>query len=369
MFKKILFHKELSPKKKMKNSLLYLSRVRGAKKAWDKRYDRVLAANKKYSTPCESQVESDHEKLWSDFRRKADLTTLRVSKNISGVSNPKIIPEDIYVADIEPTLITDKSVDYISIKSFYNRWFPEGIFPKDLFHRIDGQYLDRNLEVSNYNELQRLAKQITYPVILKPNKDTYGGMDINIVNNAEELLSLANKRKNFVVQEKIKQHDFFEKFHPKSLNTIKLFLYKSVKNDQLHILSMALRMGKNGSLDNESAGGVSTFIRDDDSLNGYAVDKLGTKYLEHPNTGAPFDCKIPDLDRLRTLARKIGNKVFFARVFALDACYDNEGNWRIIELNTYGQSIRFAQYGGQPFFGEFTDEVIEHCKENHWALN
>jgi hypothetical protein len=41
----------------------------------------------------------------------------------------------------------------------------------------------------------------------------------------------------------------------------------------------------------------------------------------------------------------------------------------MLEINTKGHSIRFSQYHGYPFFGEFTDEVIEYCKENHWALN
>lgn len=369
MIKRILTNQDLSIKRRLKNTLLYLSRVRGAKKSWNKRHKSVLSVNPAYDKPCNSQTENEHKKLWSDFRNKPDVTTLRISKNISGVSNPRIIPEDIYRADVEPTLITDKSVDYLGIKSFYNQWFSSGVFPRDIFHCIDGQYLNADLNMSSYEEFKSRAGRIEYPVILKPNKDTYGGMDINIVKSAEELLHLAKQRKNFIVQNKIEQHNFFNELYSKSLNTIKVFLYRSVNDNKLHILSMALRMGKDGSLDNEAAGGINTFINDDGTLNGYAIDKYGNKHMQHPNTKLTFDFKIPDFEKLKTLSLKIGNKVFYTRIFALDACYDKNGNWRIIELNTYGQSIRFSQYGGQPFFGKFTDEVIEHCTKNHWALN
>ncbi|WP_441000604.1 sugar-transfer associated ATP-grasp domain-containing protein [Fodinibius sp. SL11] len=364
----ILISKDLSNKKKLKNLLYYYARIRGAKKSWNRRHDSVITGNDHYKKPCDPVIENKHKQLWSLFRNKPDLTTLRISNNISGGTNPKIIPEDIYVADVEPSLITDKSVDYIGIKSFYNRWFPTGIFPKDLLHRIDGQYMNKDLEKINIAELEKKAKLIDYPVILKPNKDSYGGMDINIINSAEELLTLATERENFVIQEKIEQHDFFNRLYPNSLNTIKVFLYRSVKDDELHILSMALRMGKDGSLDNEAAGGINTLIRDDGFLNGYAVDKHGTRYREHPNTKIKFDCEIPEIEELKKLSIKIGSKVFYSRIFALDACLDKIGNWRIIELNTYGQSIRFLQYGGKPFFGKFTEEVIDYCKSNHWAL-
>lgn len=368
MLKKIIKNKSIILRERLKNSLYYFNRVKGAKKSWDRRHQRIIAENKNYYNPCDPQIESEHQELWSVFRKKPDVTTLRISSNISGTSDARIIPEDIYVADVEPSLIIDKSVDYIGIKSFYNKWFPNGIFPKDLFHRIDGQFFNAELKATCEEDLLKMAKNFKYPVVLKPNKDSYGGNDINIINNYKSLLDSVKNRSNFVVQEKIEQHEFFERLYPQSLNTIKVFLYRSVKDDKLYILSMALRMGKDGSLDNEAAGGINTFIHFDGSLNGYAVDKSGKKYLEHPNSGIKFDSKIPNIEELRSLSLKIGSEVFFTRIFALDACYDRTGKWRIIELNTYGQSIRFSQYGGQPFFGDFTNEVIEFTLNNHWAL-
>lgn len=367
--KNIITNTKLSTRRKCKSLLQYYNRKRGAAKSWENRHGKVFELHPEYRNPCDQEVELEHQSRWGAFRSKVDMSTLRICSRLSGNADARNIPEDIYVADVEPTLIMDRSVDYIGIKSFYNKWFPKGIFPEDLFHKVDGRYLTSNLENSDYDYLKKKSEQLDYPVILKPNKDSYGGMDINIVQNRDELLKLVEKRQNFVLQKKIEQHDFFNKLYPNSLNTVKVFLYRSVNDDKLHILSMALRMGKDGSLDNEAAGGINTFVKQDGQLNGYAIDKNGKKYWEHPNTHIKFDCKLPDLESLRSLSLLVGGKVFYTRIFALDACYDKEGNWRIIEVNTYGQSIRFSQYGGQPFFGEFTDEVISHCRQNHWALN
>ena len=356
-------------KLKLKKLTRYLARIRGAKKSWDKRHKSVLSAHPEYKKPCDPVIEKEHQILWGPFRRSCDLTTLRICKNISGIADPRYIPEDVFVSDIEPTLITDTTVDYIGIKSFYNRWFEKGIFPTDIFHRVDGQYLDSALNTIQYEDVEKIVKVVDYPVVIKPNKDTYGGKNVEFPGSSEQLLKLAEDRYDYVVQKMIKQHDIFEQLNKGGINTVKVFVYRSVKDNEVHVLSMALRMGIGGSLDNETAGGVVTYIRDDGTLNGYAVDKFGTKYSEHPDSKLPFNFELPDYNDLKLLAKKIGEKVFYTRIMGLDACYDEKGNWRILEVNTSGLPIRFAQYGGALFFGEFTREVIDYCKKNHWALN
>ena len=368
MIKDIFLNSKVPFKRRIKNSILYLNKRRGVQNSWNKRHDNVLSVNPEYKNSLRNNIEYDHNKLWSKFRKNVDNTTLRISGNISNKPDPKIVPEDIYLVDLEPSLKSDKSSDFIGNKSFYNKWFLKGIFPKDLFHRVDGQFLKANLNPSNYDEFLKFANSTDFPIILKPNRDTYGGADINFVTDTKQLIELAESRQDFVVQEIVKQNEYFDKFNDYGLNTVKVFLYRSVVNDELHVLSMSLRMGKDNSLDNEAAGGINCFIDKNGYLNEFAIDKYGNKYYEHPNTKKKFNGKIPDFKELTELSLQIGSKVFLTRIIGLDACYDQLGNWRIIEVNTFSQSIRFSQYAGQPFFGEFTDEVIDYCVKNHWAL-
>ncbi|WP_310682294.1 sugar-transfer associated ATP-grasp domain-containing protein [Aliifodinibius sp. S!AR15-10] len=293
---------------------------------------------------------------------------MRIAANISGKADPRIVPEEIFVADIEPNL-TDLSVSLLSHKSFYNRWYPVGNFPADLLHIIDGHWYDSNFNRLEFKQFLDNAAQISYPVAVKPNSSSYGGNGIYFAKDVDELKSYCHNKDNCIIQEKVEQHPFFASFHPSSLNTIRVYLYRSVKDHRLHILSMDLTVGRSGlNVNNETAGGIYSGITDEGYLVGYAVDKYGTRYERHPDTGETFDKAIPDIEGLKSFSLAVGEKILPITVIGLDLFYDKAGQWRMMEINTQSHSIRSAQYFGKPFFGEFTDEVIAYCQKNHWTL-
>lgn len=369
VYHNLLANKQLSPKGKAKRFAYYYARRKGAEKSWSNRHRKLFSLHQSYKKQCDASVELEHQSLWSPFRQKVDMSTLRICRNISGLADARIIPEDIFVSDIEPVLTTDEICHFQSHKSFYNRWFQEGIFPKDYLHRINGQYLDAGLNPLDFEDFKEVAQKLSYPVVMKPNRDSFGGKNVFFVKSSQELLKLSSQSPDFVIQEQIKQHGFFKKFNPVGLNTIRVYVYKSVSDGQLHVINMALRMGKGGSLDNETSGGIHTLIRANGYMNDYAVDKYGERFTNHPDTGYAFNYQIPAYEELKSMAEKVAEQVFFTRIIGLDVCFDESGCWRVIEINTKGHTIRFSQYGGQPFFGKFTEEVIDYCRLNHWTLN
>ena len=368
MYRRIFSNKYLSLKERIKRIITYYLTRRGATIQWKKRYKKVFEQNPDYKLRAESSVEKSHALYWKSFRNHINYSTIRVCKNISGISDPKYIPEEIFKTDIEPTLNNTPHVEFLTYKSFYNHWFPDIVFPRDYFHNVDGTWLDHHLNPVSFPDLEIIASNLDYPVVMKPNRDSYGGKNIFFPGDFDELMKLVEKRKNFLVQEKINQHSFFEQFNPHGLNTIRVNIYRSVKDNNLHVINVAMRMGVGGSLDNESAGGIVVLVRKNGHLNGFAVDKYGKKFAKHPDTKVNLDQKIPDFEGLNSKAIEIARKILYARVLCLDLCYDSEGRWRVIELNIFGATIRFAQYHGEPFFGEFTDEVFDYCLRNHWAL-
>jgi hypothetical protein len=369
MYRKILSNKTLPFRERIKRLLAYISKRRGANITWGKSFNKIFDLHPDYKIPADKLTEKEHKSYWSFFNKRTNISTLRVCKNISGVANSKFIPEEIFFADIEPTLNHTLEIEYLAFKSFYNRWFPGNIFPYAFFHKVDGEWLDHDLNPISFSEVQSLAKTLEYPVVMKPSRDSYGGEGVLFPLNADNLIAFAENKKNFVVQEKIKQHPFFAQFHEFSLNTIRVHVYRSVIDNKLHIINAALRVGLGGnSLDNVTAGGIATVINNDGYLNGFAVDKYGKKYYKHPDTGLDFNKKIPDLDRLKEISVSIAHKIFYARLVGLDMCYDSESRWRMIEINAFEGTIRAAQYYGNLFFGEFSDEVYNYCRINHWAL-
>ncbi len=356
-----------SIKERVKNAFSYSMKSRGAKKAWRKRHAIVFDKYPEYKRAASRAKEKQHRDYWSHFRGNFSPDTFRICEAISGNADPKIIPEEIFQADIEPSLNRIPEAHYLGNKSLYNRWFPKGIFPKDYLHNIDGELLDGNYSIVKPEKLKEFAAQFNYPVILKPNMDSWGGNDIQFVDNSDELVLKIKEKKNYIVQEKIQQHETQSRLHPPSLNTVRVYLYKSVTDNKTHIVNIAQRMGNGGALDNVASGGLISLVREDGRLHGYALDRYGHKFKTHPVTGLSFTQALPEFEAMKGLAVEVGARLFQLRVVGLDLCYDSSGTWRIIEINTKGHSIRFAQYPGYPFFGEFTDEVVEYCKTNHWT--
>ena len=365
---RILLNSSLSLKERFKILIKYFLIRRGARILWERRFANVFRLHPNYGTPADKYVEKAHRLYWRPFRRRVSLSTLRVCKNITGVADPEFIPEEIFISDIEPNLNQTSSVEYLTYKSLYNHWFPDNLFPRDYFHNIDGEWLDHKLDPVSFSDIKSIAKNLNYPVVLKPNRNSYGGKDVYFPENKDELIRMIENKDNLIVQEKIKQNSFFNQFNHYGLNTVRVNIYRSVTDNRLHIVNMALRMGVGGSLDNLSAGGIATMIRKDGFLNGFAVDKYGKKYTVQPDTGANLDHKIPAFEELKNTSLKIAGKIFYSRLISLDLCYDSEEKWRAIEVNINCTTTRFAQYHGKKFFDEFTDEVIQYCLKNHWSL-
>ena len=368
MYRNIALSKKLSWKEKIKNTLAYFFRRRGARILWNAEWGRVHKITPAYNTAADKQVEKEHVQYWQAFRKKVNPSSMRMGYNIAGIADPKIIPEEVFMSDIEPTLNRTASSVYLSYKSIYNSWFGEGVFPKDYIHNVDGDWLDHRLKSIPFDQVRSIARGLNYPVVMKPNRDSFGGSDVFFPKSSQELEKLMEGRSDFLVQEKLSQHEFFTKFNTHGINSMRVNIYRSVADNQLHVINMAFRMGVGGSLDNLTSGGIGVMVRKDGTMDGFALDGKGRKFPEHPDTGMTFDHKIPDFEQLKDTALKVAEKILYARIICLDMCYDAEGKWRMIEVNLSGTTLMFAHYHGIPFFEQYTDEVRDYCIKEHWTL-
>ncbi len=337
---------------------------------WRHRHGKVFRAHPEYRRACPPEIEAAHSAIWKPLRPNHSLDTLRICYNISGLADPRVAPEEVFVSEIEHCLNRHPAISYIANKSFYDRWFDRGVFPEVYLHNIDGDIYDASYRRIDGRQVRSLIQGLSYPVVMKPNMDSFGGKDICFIQSAEELASRIARAANFVVQERIRQSPVISRFCDSvGLNTFRVCLYRSVSTGEVHPLSVAMRMGKGGSLDNETAGGVVCYCHPDGRFNAYAVDKYGGKFNTHPDTGVAFSSAgdVPDFDKMLNLARDVAQDVYLARLMGLDLCLDADGRWRLIEINLRAQTIRFSQYAGVPFFGDFTDEVVEYClKHPEW---
>ena len=310
----------------------------------------------------------EYKEYWGKISNRVETKTLQISYSISGSYNKNIIPENIFFTHIELTLNRSPNLHFLQNKSIYESWYKKSanLFPKCFLHKMDNVIYNNNLEIIDINAQKRIINCLEYPVVIKPNVDSSGGKNVYFVKDKNELLEKMNFLNSFVVQEQIIQSDMLNEFYY-NLNTVRVCLYKSVNDNKFYIINSALRLGKDGSLDNVGDGGMSCSINENGFLNKYAVDYFGKKYYKHPNTLKDFGSQLPFYNEMCSEALKVCDSIINGRIVSLDMCLDNMNNWRIVEVNLLGNTIRFAQNAGVPFFGKFTDEVIEFCIDNHWV--
>jgi len=315
------------------------------------------------------QERAEYKRFWRSFGCLVETDTVSKCRAISGVFCIEIIPEDVFSADIEPSLNPVKDSTFLQNKNIYHRWFRSGNFPNAYLHKINGQYYDPNLRRLGNIEEHLLSGSVPEKGVLKVSYASSGGAGVQFISSLEQLESAAQGESNLVYEERIDQHRDLSQIYSDGINTVRVCVYRSVANGSLHVLNLSLRMGKDGSLDNETAGGIVCSVDECGRLNKFAVDKHGIKFFAHPNTGFLFrGFDLPNFEECKECALEVFSELPHSHLASLDLCYDKEGKWRVIEVNLDDQTIRFAQYAGKPFFGPFTDEVRSWVLQNHWAF-
>ncbi len=354
--------------KRVKGLGAYARARRGARVAWAWRFKQVFSSNPQLRAEPPGELLKQHMAVWSGFRRKVNLSDLKICANGNDHCDPRIVPEEIFVADIEPTLNGRTDLSLLANKSLYYKLYDPTPFPKAFFHQIYGRRYDAEFSPMDRRDLDGLLSALPYPVLSKPSRGTAGGVGVSISQNPEQLRAQMAQYPDLVIQEIIQQDAFFRRFNHHGLNTIRVNLYRSVSDDSLKFLNCALRMGVGGSLDNETDGGIVCHIDSEGYLTGTARDKFAVPFKCHPDTKLQFLEAIPHFTEMKELALETGEQIPYGRLFSLDLCLDDSGHWRIIEINMHGQTIRFSQYAGIPFFGGHTEEVIEYCHDSHWCI-
>lgn len=302
----------------------------------------------------------EYIKKWSVLGSKVEVKTFLLCYNLSGIIDYNIIPENFFSAIIEPHLnkYKGKQLSFLAVKNIYSKWFENNkVFPKTYFNKIDGIYYDHQLEIIDDIDIYLEKCDLVYPLICKPSLGEAGGVGVKILKDLQDIKSHLNCYENLVFQEKIKQNEIFEKINP-GMNSIRTCLYRTV-NGKFKVLNNSIRFGVDGGMDNLTAGGLVCSINDDGTLNEYAVKKYCEKFLYHPNSNIKFsEITIPSYNKLSEVAENIANQIPLCNLVSLDMCLDSNNQWRCLEINLTSQTIRFSQYAGKSFLGEYTDEVI-----------
>lgn len=312
----------------------------------------------------------------------------RISKYVSPIDyrlfshfigeNPNIVPEYVLHNIIEPIFLPREYQQFYNDKNMYDKLLPKEFLAESLFRCIDGICCDGAYHVLNsYDDKSLVELCGKYDrIIIKPTRDTGNGSRILLYQKKEErFLPIEHEQEfsirnltayyegNFVIQECLMQSLFTEQFNPTSVNTFRVFTYKSIKTNKVHVLGIVFRIGKENSfVDNNHAGGKYIGILHDGSFaNPCVFDQFGNTYKTF--NGIDFSktkFTVPDFEEVINFSQTVAEHIFHNRTLDLDVMIDTKGKCKLVEFNVDMCSPWLYQFTTGPVYGDYTDEVIEY---------
>lgn len=353
------------------------------KRGYHKDYSRILKMNS-ISKSKNKELRDEWIKKWSVLGQKADPIYYDVFSYYMGDSLD-IVPENICHDVIERILNPVHYEGYYTDKNNFDKLFPQGFLPTTILRKMNGFYFDANYKLLAISEknLNKLLDNCGYDkIVIKPTLDSSSGKGVklavkkdkgfHIVGSNCEVVSYSwlesNYGKDFIIQEGLAQCDYISYFNPTSVNTLRLTVYRSVVNNKCVVPSAIMRIGGKGSvMDNAHAGGGYVALKLDGTLGNRVFDQYGKSVPIFNGIDFSKTYRIENFEKIIDFAKQVGQCIYDHRLLALDIMIEKSGKPRLIEFNTGttgAYSMWLFQYAGIPAFGNYTDEIIEYCK-NH----
>ena len=359
-----------------------LSRYRvGIKKTFKNFFDKIIDQNPESKKSYNKDALKKWLQKWSVFGMKPN-TDLYGFYRCSIGDDENIVPNDIARNYIEPILTPQDYQPFYNDKNSFSIFLDKSMMPKTYFRSVNGILYDeeyRAIKCDDLNEIIKDAKSL----IVKPSKEM-GGKGIVVFNKQNDkfidqdnnILTYdflyRNYKSNYLVQERIEQSDFMAQFNSTSVNTMRIAVYRDIKNGELVLLGGFLRIGGKGAVvDNITSGGASVPI---DVINGhlgkYASDKTRVKHDSYNAINFnKSNFAIPNWDKVVLFVQEVARRMPHMSLFANDVALDKDNNPILIEVNTTDFSYTSYQVSGKPFFGDYTDELIKYCVEKNKKIN
>lgn len=141
-----------------------------------------------------------------------------------------------------------------------------------------------------------------------------------------------------VLEEVVEQCEELRKFHPKSLNTVRLTTVRY--DDHVDVIHPFIRFGQRDSIvDNAGAGGVVCPIDPATGITMRAGDEFGHTYTVHPDTGyCVVGLQIPRWEEAVAMVKELAQIIPDNHYTGWDLALRDDG-WVMIEGNARGQFV------------------------------
>ncbi len=283
----------------------------------------------------------------------------------------KYIPDSFYRTFIDDYFTNPQDSRPCDNKNIYDLYFHDVNRPKTLFRKIRSLYLDENYSKISLKDVIRIAKDQP-EIICKKASFAAGGMGVFIWNSSKDdeskLMEYLRSTEFVICQEILNQHSELSRLNPSSINTLRI--YTLLFQDEVHVLSSIVRMGRYGSrLDNASQGGLVCGIKPNGQLKNAAWTVLADKFEIHPQGFEFNSVTIPNynecIDLVKSLARRMSA---ISRLISWDLAINEDGYPVLIECNLSFTGTESLQIPNGPLLGNLTEVVLKEVFTNSYTL-
>ena len=285
---------------------------------------------------------------------------------LNGVSSDQYVSMDLFYFYILPCLNKGKFESAYTDKNMYTTFFAGFPQPKTVIKNQNGHWVNCLNEEISYSDACQIILEEQKEMIIKPTIDSCNGdgvarflnTDINLVK--EQLLAY---KQDFIIQEKVKQHHSLTLFNESSLNTVRIFTYRTLTQDIVVLPhSMFFRFGGAGTVkDNASAGGGFCKVHMDGTLEDTIYHFCSMQKGSFAKDKHILSPKLPNIEQAFDMLKRMHSKMPYFDIIGWDVAFAEDGSPLFIEMNTM-PSCEAPQIPQGPLFGEYIDEIMERVK-------
>lgn len=313
------------------------------------------------------------DSFWSQYGiRILDYSWFRWYYGVTGIEDPRFIPQDVYSYIIWPYHDNEEFCLAWKDKNLFERFVPGIPFPKNYIRRIHGRFFDGDGNYLPDENTVIMALSHVGEVIVKDAWDSGEGRGVTkyALNNEADIRKLLtdwNHSDNYLVQELIQQNRVFSQFNESSVNIMRINTWR--QDDEVHVFCPTLRIGAEGSTtDICYIDGVEIARTCAITLDGHfgnrIVNQHGRVQITSETVELP-DVIIPKWEEVVKLAMQGHKMLDHFDIVGWDFTVTNDERIICIEYNIKRPGTVFYQHVNGPFFGEYTEQVLAFLKDKN----
>ena len=289
----------------------------------------------------------------------------------TGYFTKEYVPNNLYHVDLVPRANNHKLQSAYGDKNMCDILFSGENVAHSILKNMNGYFYFEGKPVSKEDAV-RLCGNLKN-VIIKPSRLSEG-KGVQLFSATEGVTTLDGKsisqvfkeyKKDYLIQECVKQHKDMAALNPTSVNTMRILSYRS--GMEVLIIYSVVRIGRSGAVvDNQCAGGISTTISKDGKLGKEAFGGFSTDNIEKTDTGIALEgYQLPSYDKAVEMVKRLHLRLPFFNILGWDVAIQEDGGPVLIEFNTNPGLSQSAFKSGM---GEYTERIIRELwpRPNTW---